>query len=162
MIYAAIITSPFGALGLKVDNDYLIGIDFLPEGVSLLYPSSPLSKEVANQLCKYFKKEQLSFDLPLALSGTAYQQHVWKCLQSISYGKTKRYSDIAIEISSGPRAVGNACRRNPVPIVVPCHRVVAKSNIGGYAGHRSGQLLAIKTWLLQHECSSLEHYKGIR
>ena len=84
-------------------------------------------------------------------NGTPYQKKVWLALQQIPPGETKTYGDLANEINSNPRAIGNACRENPLPIIIPCHRIVAKNGIGGYAGKVDGNNIDIKQWLLKHE-----------
>ena len=72
-------------------------------------------------------------------------------MQKIPYGKTKSYGELAQELKTSARAIGNACRHNPLPIIIPCHRIVAKNNLGGYNGATEGKMLNIKEWLLQHE-----------
>jgi len=90
--------------------------------------------------------------LPLRAAGTAFQRRVWGRIDAIPSGKTRTYGELANEIGSGPRAVGNACGANPYPVVVPCHRVVAADGrLGGFAGNRAGFLLDVKRWLLNHE-----------
>ena len=74
------------------------------------------------------------FDLPLAPAGTAFEGRVWAAMQAIPYGETRCYGDLAEATGSAPRAVGRACGKNPIPIVVPCHRVLAKTGLGGYSG----------------------------
>ncbi|MDC9725199.1 MAG: methylated-DNA--[protein]-cysteine S-methyltransferase [Gammaproteobacteria bacterium] len=89
--------------------------------------------------------------MPLVKCGTEFQQKVWHYLQTIPLGETRYYSDVAKALNSSAQAVGNACRANPFVIVVPCHRVVSKTGLGGYDGKTSGHNLAIKQWLLDHE-----------
>ena len=89
--------------------------------------------------------------LHLAPQGTEYQKHIWNTLRRCPSGKVWSYGDLAEKVNSGARAVGNACRRNPIPIVVPCHRIVSANGIGGYAGKTAGSYMLIKEWLLQHE-----------
>lgn len=105
--------------------------------------------EAADQLRAYFYGEQQTFDLPLAPEGTSFQQRVWKALQTIPCGETLSYGEIAHRIGrpTASRAVGAANGKNPLPIVIPCHRVIgANGNLTGYAGG-----LAIKKILLEHE-----------
>ncbi len=89
--------------------------------------------------------------MKLKTGGTDFQQNVWKRLLQIPLGSTATYGQLADELNSSPRAVGNACRGNPCPLVIPCHRVVGKSGLGGFSGQVSGPKLAIKRWLLTHE-----------
>ncbi|MCP4042152.1 MAG: MGMT family protein, partial [Gammaproteobacteria bacterium] len=83
--------------------------------------------------------------------GTDHQLRVWNALGEIPPGETMTYGELARHLGSGPRAVGNACRSNPVPIVVPCHRVVSATGLGGFMGDTAGEPMAIKSWLLRHE-----------
>ena len=150
MSYHAIVTSPVGVLGIMAD-DTLSCIDFLNSKVPARRPSTTLARDVVSQLAAYFKDPVFVFTLPLSLAGTAYQQRVWRAMRRIPTGKVWSYGDLAARIHSGPRAVGGACRANPVPIIVPCHRVVASNGIGGYTGGRMAHATDIKQWLLQHE-----------
>ena len=111
---------------------------------------------VAVQLQRYFGNPLQSFDCRLALVGTPFQRRVWRALLAIPVGQTRCYGDLAGELGSSPRAVAAACRANPYPVIVPCHRVVAKSGLGGYCGEVSGPMSAIKHWLLGHEGGSDE------
>jgi methylated-DNA-[protein]-cysteine S-methyltransferase len=109
--------------------------------------------EAVEQLSAYFTGERLEFDLPLAPRGTAFQREVWKTLREIPPGETQSYGDVARAIGrpSASRAVGAANGRNPIAIVVPCHRVIGAN--GQLTGYASG--LERKRWLLDHECSTL-------
>jgi methylated-DNA-[protein]-cysteine S-methyltransferase len=110
-----------------------------------------LSGVIHRQLNEYFESRATDFDLPLALQGTLFQRRLWAELIRIPFGQTRTYGEIARLLGSSPRAVGQACRANPCPIVVPCHRVVAIKGLGGFAGDTSGRKLAVKRWLLDHE-----------
>ena len=112
--------------------------------------NSTLENTVA-QLTHYFREPRWCFELPLAPSGTPFQQRVWQALRSIPSGKIVSYGMLAAQLGTGARAVGNACRENPIPIIIPCHRVVGVRDCGGFMGARSGKPLAIKQWLLRHE-----------
>jgi methylated-DNA-[protein]-cysteine S-methyltransferase len=136
-------------LGLKTDGAALIAIDFLPAGTPEQAPRDAVAAAVARQLAAYFGERALQFDLPLALHGSAHQRRVWLALQSIPAGETRTYGELAARLGSGARAVGAACRTNPLPIVVPCHRVLATAGLGGYMG--AEHALDIKRWLLHHE-----------
>lgn len=97
--------------------------------------STPLLDRARKQLDEYFDGKRKKFDLPLALSGTPYQVKVWTAIARIPFGQTKSYGDLAHETDSGPRAVGGACGRNPIGIIVPCHRVLGShGSLGGYSG----------------------------
>jgi methylated-DNA-[protein]-cysteine S-methyltransferase len=100
----------------------------------------------------YFANGQTLINLPLDLRGTDFQRRVWQALLQIPPGQTRSYGQLAQQLGSSARAVGNACRANPCPIVVPCHRVLARNGLGGYAGEtQEGEQLQIKRWLLRHE-----------
>lgn len=109
---------------------------------------------------RYFSDPAWVFDLPLDLQGTDFQRTVWAQLQRIPAGTSTTYGQLAQALNTSPRAVGNACRANPCPIVVPCHRVVAAGGVGGYAGRTGGRPLAVKRWLLEHEGIELERRGG--
>jgi len=149
--YQAIISSPIGALGINVDGDSLYSIDFLADDTAPLAAENRAAALVVLQLQNYFKQANWQFSLPLRPVGTPFQLEVWQQLQQIPAGEVRTYGEIAKVLGSGPRAVGNACRKNPLPVVVPCHRVVAASGPGGYAGQTQGRNMMIKGWLLAHE-----------
>ena len=96
------------------------------------------------------------FDLPLKLSGSKHQVDVWQAMRKIAAGDTQTYGELSAGIDSSPRAVGTACGQNPVPIVVPCHRVVAATGLGGFMGGKQNDSLSIKRWLLAHESKHKE------
>ena len=110
-----------------------------------------LVETVFRQLRCYFSSAISLQTIPLAPQGTLFQKSVWHELGKIPVGETRTYGEIAHKLNSSARAVGNACRRNPVQIIVPCHRVVSAKSLGGYAGETQGRQLDIKRWLLNHE-----------
>jgi methylated-DNA-[protein]-cysteine S-methyltransferase len=101
-----------------------------------------------DQLHAYFDGELTAFDLPLAPAGTPYRLAVWRALQDIPFGATRSYTDIAARAGGSARSVGQANGDNPIPLIIPCHRVVASTHLGGYSG---GDGLTTKRWLLSHE-----------
>jgi methylated-DNA-[protein]-cysteine S-methyltransferase len=113
--------------------------------------SQKLDSDIEEQINAYFCDPKHRFTLPTEAKGTAFQKRVWQALCDIPAGTTLTYGELAKKLKSSPRAVGQACRRNPTPIIVPCHRVTGANGIGGYAGDSSGKLFKIKLWLLQHE-----------
>jgi len=126
------ISSPVGPLTLEEQDDKIVAISWgkeTPPG-----NGSPLLEEAARQLQAYFDGKLSHFDLPLAPAGSPFEKRVWAAMQKIPYGETRCYGDLADAIHSAPRAVGGACGKNPIPIVIPCHRVLAKSGLGGYSG----------------------------
>lgn len=148
--YDAVIGSPLGRLGIRA-RAALTAIDFLPARTPLKTPANPVARAVCAQLRAYFADPQTRFDLPLAPPGTVFQRLVWRALRRIPSGATRRYGELAAVVRSAPRAVGGACRANPIPIVVPCHRVVAAAGLGGYTGSTHSRAVHIKRWLLAHE-----------
>lgn len=156
--FQAILATPLGPLGVRVVDQGVTEIRFLPEDTPLRDPEVPLAEVVARQLAAYFGDPKQPFDLPLASRGTPFQERVWRALEAIPPGQTRTYGELARQLGTGPRAVGGACRANPCPILVPCHRVVAARGAGGYAGARTGPWPAIKHWLLTHEGSGPEAY----
>lgn len=131
--------TPVGRLVLESDGDVLIGI-WLPNTTRVRaargHDAPPVLKDAALQLEEYFAGERTAFDLPLELDGTTFQKEVWAELSRIPYGETISYGELARRVGrpKGPRAVGQANGKNPIPIVVPCHRVLATNGLGGYGG----------------------------
>ena len=149
--YTMTLETPVGTIGIATAQGALCALDLPVSAAASQTEGNGFAAEVARQLRRYFEDGSVGFDLPLRLSGTDFQHAVWKRLQAIPPGSTRTYGEIARELRSSPRAVGNACRANPVPIVIPCHRVVAANGIGGYGGATSGKRLDTKRWLLEHE-----------
>ena len=149
--YQASVKTPFAHLALLFDGDELLEIDFIDTRAQLITPQSQQAKNIVQQIQAYCQHSKRSFKVKLRLQGTAFQQSVWHELQKIPFGQVKTYGELARQLRTSPRAVGNACRRNPVPLIIPCHRIVAATGIGGYAGTTSGQVHSIKRELLQHE-----------
>ncbi|MDO9103201.1 MAG: methylated-DNA--[protein]-cysteine S-methyltransferase [Candidatus Nitrotoga sp.] len=154
MNYQAKLPTPFGMLGIRCEADALTGIDFLEPSATPLPPSQAFAREVCEQLQAYFIDSNFHFNLSLKLNGTAHQKKVWQAISAIPSGQTRSYGDLATLLASSPRAVGQACGANPIPIVIPCHRVVSKSGIGGFIHQRRGDALYIKCWLLAYEKQS--------
>ncbi len=148
--YAAVIATPLGRLGIQAE-EALTSIDFVSSRMRLQLPRTALARKICAQLKAYFANPRTRFDLPLAAGGTPHQQRVWRALQRIAPGTPRTYGQLARTLKSAPRAVGGACRANPIPIVVPCHRVVAANGVGGFMGATRGRAMDIKRWLLKHE-----------
>jgi len=149
LIYHRIIPSPIGNLKISASEDSIVSIEFTTEEVTAVSPSSLLLREAQKQLEEYFHKERQEFSLPLSPYGTTFQQKVWKQLQQIPYGETRSYRDIAIELGNlrQIRAAATANGKNPIPIVIPCHRVIGSN--GSLTGYSGG--LEKKKWLLELE-----------
>lgn len=140
--------SPVGDLTISEDGGAIVSIDW---GWVAAQGETVLLVEARRQLHDYFDGKRHSFDLALAPAGTDYQRRVWQALCDIPRGSTRTYADIARTVGGGPRSVGGANGRNPIPIVIPCHRVVATTGIGGYSG---GDGLPTKRFLLALEGAS--------
>lgn len=139
--------------GLKItqlDNN-LHGLDFTDQLITKQQIEDPLLRETITQIQQYVKFSNFYFDLPLNPQGTEFQQKVWSVLRAIPSGQVKTYGEIATEINSSARAVGNACRNNPIPLIIPCHRVVSAQGLGGFVGQTQGPKISIKHQLLLHE-----------
>jgi methylated-DNA-[protein]-cysteine S-methyltransferase len=125
------ISSPVENLVLDEDDEALVAIRWADERAG---NGSSLLAEAARQLDAYFAGTLSVFDLPLRPAGSPFETRVWAAMQDIPYGETRCYGDLAVATHSAPRAVGRACGRNPIPIVIPCHRVLGKGWMGGYSG----------------------------
>jgi methylated-DNA-[protein]-cysteine S-methyltransferase len=137
--------TPVGDLSVSEEDGAVVAIDW---GWGSQQIATTLLNRACEQLHAYFDGELTEFSLPLAPAGTAYRQRVWQALCAIPYGATRSYADIARAAGGSPRSVGQANGNNPIPIVIPCHRVLATTNLGGYSG---GDGLVTKRWLLAHE-----------
>jgi methylated-DNA-[protein]-cysteine S-methyltransferase len=151
--YTGYYQSPLGMLEIKANSDALVSVQFLSEEVvsTIGEIMSPLVEETIRQLTAYFEGTLKQFDLPLEFIGTEFQQKVWKELTKISFGQTVSYGRLADLLGSRQlvRAVGSANGKNPIGIIVPCHRVIG--NQGDLVGYAGG--LWRKQWLLEHEGS---------
>tara|TARA_R110002126_G_scaffold5452_13_gene28788 strand:- start:4220 stop:4738 length:519 start_codon:yes stop_codon:yes gene_type:complete len=148
------VPSPLGLLTVVEEAGAIVALDWndAPDGVSGgLADNAPttLLTEAARQLTAYFDGALTAFDLPLAPAGSAFRKRVWQAMADIPYGETRTYGDLARSAGSAARAVGGACGANPIPVILPCHRVVAANGgAGGYSG-KGG--LATKSALLDLE-----------
>ncbi|MBC7952089.1 MAG: methylated-DNA--[protein]-cysteine S-methyltransferase [Rhodospirillaceae bacterium] len=126
--------SPVGPLTLFEEDGAIVAVEWgwPPDSTE---PPSPLLERARDQLEAYFEGKLTQFDLPLEPAGTAFQKKVWQALAQIPFGATRSYAELATELGTAPRALGGACGRNPLPILIPCHRVLAaKGGMGGYSG----------------------------
>jgi len=145
-MHAALIPSPLGPLYAEAEHGRLTCL-YTNRDVEAPAAGDGVLAEAQRQLAEYFEGTRTSFDLLLEQGGTPFEQAVWAKLAEIPYGTTRTYGEIARELGSAPRAVGRANGRNPISIIVPCHRVVgADGSLTGYAGG-----LAVKQQLLTHE-----------
>ena len=124
--------SPVGELTVSEEDDAIVSLDW---GWAKDNQSTPLLRKAKKQLDSYFDGKLLDFDLPLNPHGTALQKKIWAGMVAIPYGATLAYGELGKKVGAGARVVGNACGRNPLPILVPCHRVLAAhGKLGFYSG----------------------------
>jgi methylated-DNA-[protein]-cysteine S-methyltransferase len=148
----AVLDAPFGRIGVRTRGNCVVGIAYLGADAPLLLPCNSLAAEACAQINAYLVDPGQRFDLPFELDGSAFQQQVWHAIAAIPCGSTRTYGELALSLRSAPRPVGNACGSNPVPLIVPCHRVVAAGGgLGGFMHSRAAGAVSIKRWLLQHE-----------
>lgn len=148
-LYDAIISAPFGAVGVTIHGRQAC-LDIISKKMAPVLPQGKLAIQVSQEVEAYLLNAYHYFNLPLIYRGTPFQRKVWQIISAIPTGQVMTYTDIAKELGSGPRAVANACGANQMPLIIPCHRVVAKKGIGGFMqGDPKGQ--KVKAWLLKHE-----------
>jgi len=149
------IPSPVGELTIAEDGDAIVAIHWADDAEEdrPTGNGSKLLAEAARQLDAYFAGKLTRFDLPLMPAGSPFEISVWTAMAEIPYGETRCYGELAATVGSAPRAIGRACGHNPIPIVIPCHRVLAKAGLGGYSG--SGGLMTKRHLLLLEGALSL-------
>lgn len=147
----AIIACPFGYIGLWFDGQAVSAIRLLTGKHRARVPNESHVREAVAQIKAYLARPGHRFQLPIVESGTPFQKKVWRALRRIPPGRPVYYRDLAKKLGTSPRAIGGACRANPVPVITPCHRVVGMKNAGGFMGKTSGAPVRMKHWLLQHE-----------
>jgi len=142
-----------GSLVVRAQGGHIVELRFTRGGARRTTPKSRILKEAYVQLSQYLAGRRKHFSLPFAFpaDSTPFQLRVWSELLRIPYGRTVTYGCLAQRLGTSPRAVGGALKRNPLPVLVPCHRVVAKNGLGGFAGKKH---LAFKRFLLQLESSN--------
>ena len=123
--------APIGDLTISAEDNIIVSLDW---GWAQEQNTNTLLQDAKSQLNDYFDGLRKNFDLPLEPPGTNFQQRVWSMMEQIPHGKTITYGEIAKALGSSARAVGMACGANPIPVIIPCHRVVAANDIGGYSG----------------------------
>lgn len=145
------VPSPLGRLRVTCAGEQVLAVDIGGVVARAPSPANALQQKIQRELAAYFRNASHRVALPLQPQGTEFQRRVWRALQAIPVGQTLTYGALAKKLHSSPRAVGNACRANPLLVIIPCHRVVAANGIGGYSGKMRGRQLDIKRWLLRHE-----------
>jgi len=146
------LASPVGPLSITARGGAIVGVRWQEAAASPELPEpdpGPLLREARRQLEAYFERRLSRFDLPLAPAGSAFQRRVYQAMSEIPFGRTRSYGELAAELGAVARAIGGACGSNPIPIIIPCHRVLAAAGrLGGFSG---GQGLPTKKALLAHE-----------
>ena len=138
--------TPLGEVTLSEEDDAIVALDW---GRGRDQDRTPLLRRAVAQLQDWFDDPASPFDLPLAPHGTPFRQRVWQALRDIPAGQTRSYGELARLLGSAARAIGQANGANPIPILIPCHRVLAAGGaLGGYSG---GEGPVTKLWLLNHE-----------
>jgi methylated-DNA-[protein]-cysteine S-methyltransferase len=137
--------TPIGDLSVAEEDGAIVSLDW---GWGRDQSPTPLLCRARDELFAYFDGTLTRFDLPLNPAGTSYRRRVWSALLQIPYGATRSYAEIARQVGGSPRSVGQAVGANPIPIIIPCHRVLATTGIGGYSG---GEGLPTKRALLALE-----------
>ncbi|MBX2853649.1 MAG: methylated-DNA--[protein]-cysteine S-methyltransferase [Rhodobacteraceae bacterium] len=141
------IESPLGLISICEDAGALTRLTW-PCSDEINLPATPLLRAAVEQLTAYFAGELTSFALPLKPKGSPFEQAVWAEMLAIPLGETRSYGEIAKALGSAAQPVGNACGANPIPILIPCHRILGASGLGGFSA--SGGV-EDKVWLLRHE-----------
>jgi methylated-DNA-[protein]-cysteine S-methyltransferase len=153
--FDACMRTPFATLGITATDKYVTGLRFLAPSTAAKVPKrNSIAHLACVQLWSYLEDPSFVFDVPIKLAGTHHRLAVWEAMQRIPAGKTRTYGELAATIHSSARAVGGACGANPIPVIVPCHRIIAAGgDIGGFMGARGdeGFEIGIKRWLLEHE-----------
>jgi methylated-DNA-[protein]-cysteine S-methyltransferase len=153
-VYDVVLGFPKMKVAVATHEGRVVGIRYLPPSVAESPPTNALAERAARQLERYRGDPDAKFDLPLLIEGTEFQRRVWDVMCSIPRGKTLTYGEVARRLEGEARVVGQACGDNRLPIVIPCHRVVAADGIGGFSHTTSGYLIEAKRWLLMHESSA--------
>ena len=150
-MFDVIVAFPKMKVGVKTREDRVVEIRYLPPETEVRPPANELAAAAARQLEHYRDNPDARFDLPLLIEGSSLQQKVWDAMCAIPRGRTRTYGELAKELGADARAIGQCCGDNRLPIVIPCHRIVAADGLGGFAHATSGYLIEVKRWLLLHE-----------
>lgn len=153
MEYDAVVKTPVGRIGIRLRGERLVEVNpWLADEVTKRPPETTAARRAVAAVEAFLADPSAEVAIELEPDGTPFQRRVWAALRDIPPGETLTYGELARQLDSSPRAVGGACRANPIPLLIPCHRVVSASGIGGYAGDSSeGAKLALKRRLLALE-----------
>ena len=153
-MYDVTVEFPKFKVGVATRNGIVTELKYLPLSAGSISPKGELAKRAERQLEGYKRDPNSGFDLPVVIEGTELQKSVWKAMCAIPRGRTRTYGDLARDLAADPRDIGQCCGDNRLPLVIPCHRIVAADGIGGFAHATSGYLLEAKRWLLMHEAAA--------
>jgi methylated-DNA-[protein]-cysteine S-methyltransferase len=153
-MYDVTVEFPKFKVGVATRDGVVTSLKYLPLSSPSVVAKNPLAEKAAKQLEAYKGDPNSNFDLPVVIEGTELQKAVWRAMCAIPRGKTRTYGDLARELGTDPREIGQCCGDNRLPLVIPCHRIVAADGIGGFAHATSGYLLEAKRWLLMHEAAA--------
>jgi methylated-DNA-[protein]-cysteine S-methyltransferase len=159
-MYDVVVDFPKMKVAVTTRQDRVVGIRYLPLSSESISPKNPLAERAARQLERYREDPDTKFELPLLIQGTPLQRGVWQAMCAIPRGRTRTYGELARELGADARAIGQCCGDNRLPIVIPCHRVVAADGIGGFSHTSEGYLIEVKRWLLAHEIRPEEFALG--
>jgi len=149
--YDAILAAPMCRLGVRFTGDALTRLDFLLADTRGATRLDPRARQLVRELDAYWHNPAHPIDVLFVPQGTPFQLRVWHALKAIPVGQPMTYGALAKQLGTAARAVGQACGANPLPILIPCHRVVAASGLGGFMHASTGAPLDVKNWLLSHE-----------
>jgi methylated-DNA-[protein]-cysteine S-methyltransferase len=153
-MYDVTVEFPKFKVGVATRDGVVAELKYLPLAFASVLPVNGLAERAARQLEAYRRDANARFDLPVVVEGTPLQKAVWQAMCAIPRGRTRTYGDVARELDADPRDIGQCCGDNRLPLVIPCHRIVAADGIGGFAHATSGYLLEAKRWLLMHEAAA--------
>jgi len=159
-MFDVVLEFPKMKVAVATRDENVVEIRFLPVSSVVVAPRNALAERAARQLERYRNDPDAKFDLPLQVEGSPLQRRVWNAMCAIPRGKTRTYGELARELGAhfpvDARAIGQACGDNRLPIVIPCHRIVAADGLGGFGHATGGYLLEVKRWLLMHEAPAFE------
>jgi len=159
-MFDVVLEFPKMKVAVATRDENVVEIRFLPVSSVVVAPRNALAERAARQLERYRDDPDAKFDLPLQVEGSPLQRRVWNAMCAIPRGKTRTYGELARELGAhfpvDARAIGQACGDNRLPIVIPCHRIVAADGLGGFGHSTGGYLLEVKRWLLMHEAPAFE------
>lgn len=153
-MYDVTVEFPKFKVGVATRGGVVTQLKYLPLSTPSIPGKNELAMRAERQLQGYRSDPNSAFDLPVVIEGSDLQKAVWKAMCAIPRGKTRTYGDLARELGADPRDIGQCCGDNRLPLVIPCHRIVAADGIGGFAHATSGYLLEAKRWLLMHEAAA--------